>query len=231
MGKAFKAPASQYVRRYVISKHAVQRLRERVVEGHEMVHRSDGDLGNLLDAAVYEGSPGESVVDSDGLPTSIIRLRLPFVRDEVLFAVVKPNQEPGDDREVVLSILTKEMEAANRSGGKWTGHATCPGAPMTSLGDKLKNVTPAVAASAPPLPAPPLLGAMLLALDDCTIANQRLLMWQTSKLGWQHVECLSPDDVNARIAKLPPGAPVQIYKLALTWTPVKTRLVLHEEAD
>lgn len=139
MGMAYNAP-DNYVRKYEILEHAIQRLRERLKDSSPYAHRPDKDLGNLIDEQVgraIDGGAFESVNDR-GEPTMIVDLS-PAVNED-LWAVVRENKYKTKTgyKWVVMTLLTGEMVRRNQQeGGRWTEETEPPAPPPApKLGDK-----------------------------------------------------------------------------------------------
>jgi len=135
-----RVPPRHHKRRYAISKHAIERFRERVDEQHR--HRDDDDLANLLDERVHHAENTYEVRDPRA-PDEITTLRTVACRDATYYAVVRGS--------TVVTVLDEEM-ASNNFNGQWSPILN---APFTALRDlKLPPLTPTPTAPAA-LPAAP----------------------------------------------------------------------------
>ncbi|HSX22426.1 MAG TPA: hypothetical protein VLE97_06575 [Gaiellaceae bacterium] len=129
-----RVPARHHKRRLAISKHAIERFRERVDE--EFRHRDDQDLGNLLDERLGYAEHTYEVRDPRA-PDAITTLRSVACRHATLYAVVR--------EKTVITVLDEEM-AQNNFNGQWSPILN---APFTALRDfKLPLALP----PAPPTP-------------------------------------------------------------------------------
>lgn len=133
-----RVPSRSYKRRFTISKHAIERFRERVEE--EFMHRSDDDLSNVLDERVYHAESTYQVRDPRA-PDEITTLRSVTCRHATFYAVVR--------NATVVTVLDEEM-ARNNFDGQWK---TVLNAPFAALRD-LKLPAPTAPASSPPPVAP-----------------------------------------------------------------------------
>ena len=127
MGKAYKAPEPAYRRRLTISKHAIERFRERVEE--EFLHRSDEDLANLLDARIAASTSTQEITDQSGsvaLPSTIVQVAC---RNGFCYCVIR-------DRTCV-TVLDPSMLEANFATKQWKRGA------FNAAFSKLKGLTPA----------------------------------------------------------------------------------------
>lgn len=127
MAMARHAPHDQYTRALGITDHAIERLRQRLDKTSmaNTTHRSDADLGNMIDQATVDAfhrSDYENEMD-DGVPLRIARMvQLPTT--EPLYALVKPNNAAEAARHksmpfVVVTLYTKLMVDKARSSGRW----------------------------------------------------------------------------------------------------------------
>jgi hypothetical protein len=109
MGQAHRAPPASYQRRFVISRHAVDRFRERVDE--EFTARSDEDLGNLLDERIRHADGHQTVEDTHciGSVTRVFSIQNRDGRD--FYAVVR------DD--TCVTVLDEDMLRVNFENGSW----------------------------------------------------------------------------------------------------------------
>lgn len=135
MGKAFKAPKAHHQRKFVISDHAIQRYRERVEA--EFKHRSNFDLGNVLDDRIRHCSDFQTVYDTHngGGETQIYRIEH---RDgSHYYAVVREL--------VVVTVLDAHMIDSNFTNGAWKKGALN----MPFNRETLANLVDAVSAGHP----------------------------------------------------------------------------------
>lgn len=137
--RSARVPARNYKRRLSVSKHAVERFRERVDE--EFRHRDDEDLSNLLDERISHAEVNYQVRDPRA-PDDITTLRSVACRHATYYAVVRNN--------TVVTLLDEDM-ARNNFDGQWKPVLN---APFTVLRDmKIPPSLPAL--PAPQLPATP----------------------------------------------------------------------------
>lgn len=115
-----RVPPRHHKRTYTISKHAVDRFRERVDE--EFRHREDEDLSNLLDTRVKHAESSYEVRDPRA-PDEITTLRSVACRHATYWAVVRAS--------TVVTVLDEEM-AKNNFNGQW---ATVLNTPFAALRD------------------------------------------------------------------------------------------------
>jgi hypothetical protein len=105
----------------VITTHAIDRLRERTPPGDPVSCASRDELRRLLERWTAIGwNCAESVTDSDGRPTRIVRVE-PWWGGE-LFLVCKANRRRNGRRDVprwvLLSVLTRTQHDFN-AAVKW----------------------------------------------------------------------------------------------------------------
>lgn len=136
-----RVPPRHHKRHYAISKHAVERFRERVDE--EFRHRDDEDLSNLLDERVHHAESTYEVRDPRA-PDETTTLRSVACRQATYYAVVR--------NATVITILDEEMARNNFS------FMNTPFAALKDL--KIPTLPPAsngpAEKLATPLPADPL---------------------------------------------------------------------------
>ena len=129
-----RIPPRHHKRAFTISKHAIDRFRERVDE--EFRHRNDDDLGNLLDDRVRHAESNYQVRDPRAAD-AITTLRSVACKHETLWAVIR--------EQTVVTVLSEEM-ARNNFQDQWAVVLNTPFAALRDL--KLPVVAP------PPKPAP-----------------------------------------------------------------------------
>jgi hypothetical protein len=244
MAKASLAPPSLYRRHYYITEHAIQQFRERHPK-HDMLHRFDGDIGNLLDWAVNDQWDERLVCrDTRDENAAIHILDLQPVLNEALWALVKDNESGAKGNRLplaVVTILTHEMVESYQRAGRWV---TNSGAAVevikptltSKLADKLKGVTlppasPAVIFSDPPPPAPvsplPPLATYyreLPTLHPEGVKEDTRLLTYTDAHGPTY-EALRKEEALNRVMELK-GAGVAALQV---WKPVKVKIVVEEE--
>lgn len=115
-----RIPPRHHKRRLTISKHAIERFRERVDE--EFRHRDDDDLGNLLDERIAHAESNYEVRDPRA-PDEITTLRSVACRHTTYWAVIRAS--------TVVTVLDEEM-AKNNFNGQW---ATVLNTPFAALRD------------------------------------------------------------------------------------------------
>ena len=133
-----RVPPRHHKRRYTISKHAIDRFRERVDE--EFRHRDSDDLANLLDDRVHHAETTYEVRDPRA-PDEITTLRSVGCRHATYYAVVR--------NDTVVTVLDEDM-ARNNFNGQW---ATVMNTPFKALRDM--KLPPAAPLSLSPGPATP----------------------------------------------------------------------------
>jgi hypothetical protein len=127
-------PSRSYKRRFMISRHALDRFRERVDE--EFRHRDDDDLGNLLDERVQHAEYTYQVRDPRA-PDAITTLRSVACRHATYYAVVRSG--------TVITVLDEEM-ARNNFDGQWSPILNAPFEVLRGL--KIPPQVPALPAAA-----------------------------------------------------------------------------------
>lgn len=135
ISRTARVPARHYKRHYTISKHAIERFRERVDE--EFRHRADEDLSNVLDERVHHAESTYQVRDPRA-PDDITTLRSVTCRHATYYAVVR--------NAAVVTVLDEDM-ARNNFDGQWSSILNAPFAVLRDL-----KLPPAV----PPSPSPAL---------------------------------------------------------------------------
>lgn len=130
-----RVPPRHHKRHYTISKHALERFRERVDE--QFRHRDDEDLSNLLDERVHHAESTYEVRDPRA-PDDITTLRTVACRDATYYAVVRGS--------TVVTLLDEDM-ARNNFNGQW---APVLNAPFMVLRDL--KLPPALPPTTPPAP-------------------------------------------------------------------------------
>lgn len=234
MAKASLAPPSIYRRHYYITEHAIQQFRERHPK-HTMLHRFDGDIGNLLDWAVNDQWEERLVCrDTRDENATIHILDLQPVLNEALWALVKDNEAGAKGNRLplaVVTILTREMVESYQRAGRWV---TNGGAAVevikptltSKLAEKLKGVTlppPVSPAVAPPDPPPPATVSPLPKLPLEVGEDARLLQYIDAH-GPQYEILDKPEALN-RVMELKGSGVANIH----VWRPVKVRVVVEEE--
>jgi hypothetical protein len=149
ISRTARVPPRHYKRRYTISKHAIERFRERIDE--EFRHRDDEDLSNVLDERVHHAETTYEVRDPRA-PDEITTLRTVACRHATYYAVVRNS--------TVVTVLDEDM-ARNNFNGQW---APVMNAPFTVLRD-LKLPPPALPTARSPAPPPALPAAPVAAPD------------------------------------------------------------------
>lgn len=98
-----------YSRTYVITKHAIERFRERVDE--EFSARSDGDLGNLLDERVRVATDKTVITDLEECDRPTFVHAITNRDGKIYYAIVRDL--------TVVTVLDQEMLEVNFSSGRW----------------------------------------------------------------------------------------------------------------
>lgn len=237
MAKASLAPPSIYRRHYYITEHAIQQFRERHPK-HNMLHRFDGDIGNLLDWAVSDQWEERLVCrDTRDENAAIHIIDLEPMLEETLWALVKDNESGSKGNRLplaVVTILTREMVESYQRAGRWVtndGKAIEVIKPtLTSkLADKLKDVklmppvSPAVAPP-PPRPAPPV--ATLPNLDlPCGAGAEDMRLLTFNDAHGANYEVLSKAEALDRVMELRGSGVANVQ----VWKPVKVKITVEEE--
>jgi hypothetical protein len=140
-----RVPPRHHKRRYTISKHAIERFRERVDE--EFRHRDDEDLANLLDERVHHADMNHEVRDPRA-PDEVTTLRSVICRDATYYAVVR--------NATVVTVLDEEM-AKNNFDGQWRPILNNPFGVLRDLklAPATSPTTPPTTVASAPDPAPP----------------------------------------------------------------------------
>jgi hypothetical protein len=145
MAMARLAPMDGYTRRYFVTVHVIERFRERLQAGNELIHRDDQDLGNVIDVAVVEAvraGKAETVIDDKEDEARLVDLRQQL--DDDLYALLKGNYR-GHPPEAVVTLLTGHMVERDRRNQRMRPV-------IGSLGAKLLAIAPEV--TPPKEPAP-----------------------------------------------------------------------------
>jgi hypothetical protein len=105
--RSARIPARHHKRRYTISRHAIERFRERVDE--EFRHRDDEDLSNLLDDRVCHAESTYQVRDPRA-PDDITTLCSVACRHATYYVVVR--------NMTVVTLLDEDMARNNFVSGR-----------------------------------------------------------------------------------------------------------------
>lgn len=234
MAKASLAPPATYRRHYYITEHAIQQFRERHPK-HDMLHRFDGDIGNLLDWAVSDQWEERLICrDTRDENAAIHIIDLEPVLEEALWALIKDNEAGSKGNRLplaVVTILTREMVESYQRAGRWvtnTGAAIEVIKPnlTAKLADKLKDVklmppvSPAVAPP-PPRPAPPVATLPPLPLE---VGEDARLLQYLDAHGPQY-EILAKPEALDRVMELKGSGVANVQ----VWKPVKVKITVEEE--
>jgi hypothetical protein len=238
MAKASLAPPSIYHRHYYITEHAIQQFRDRHPK-HTMLHRFDGDVGNLLDWAVSDQWADRLVCrDTKDENAAIHILDLHPILDEELWALVKDNELGTKGNRIplaVVTILTREMVESYQRVGRWV---TNSGAAIevikptltSKLADKLKGVVIAPRPVSPPEapPAPPAQPAVstLPNFDlPCGVATEDMRLVTYNDAHGPNYEVLPKAEALDRVMELRGGGVANVQ----VWKPVKVKITVEEE--
>ncbi len=163
-----RVPPRHHKRRLTISKHAIERFRERVDE--EFRHRDDEDLGNLLDERLNRAEFNYQVRDPRA-PDDITTLRSVACRHATYYAVVR--------HETVVTVLDEEMARKNFDS-QWSPIMNNPFEVLRGLKIASPPQSPAAPITAAPIatapaeaPAPPPAAADPLAVAGAAYARAR----------------------------------------------------------
>lgn len=153
MAKAYKAPKSNYERKFIITTHAIDRIRDRMV-AHDVKfsHQGDPEVGNWLDEQVDNAMRLNRYHDilDEGRPSRAVTLEdLPG--DQTLIAVLRKGEDGRPD--VVVTILTEAMAATR--GDAWEMSLQSPFSELEKLKAKVPKKKPAAAPEAVPEPVEP----------------------------------------------------------------------------
>lgn len=137
--KANTNPHPQHRRKFNVSHHALERLRDRHHDPKSLISHPDVDLFNMIDERIRHCTEKEEIVDHTygGTPTTIYKLDLEDRGFGRLIAVVREN--------TCVTLLEERMLDLNLIEKKWTRWSDSPFA-------VLKNVKPF---ARPPLQAKP----------------------------------------------------------------------------
>lgn len=180
---ARQAPMDGYQRRYYISTHAIDQLRERWQRGGRF--RDGDDLGNLIDdACKLAVDAGKARSLEDGGPFRLVDIREEIQDD--LYCILRPNRGPGKFAETVVTLLLTHMVernfaemAADDPRARWWEpgdrpqlnqiQGTATNAPVAKMGEKIGKALGSVVVVDPkPAPAPgpaPMLPSILVTYD------------------------------------------------------------------
>lgn len=122
MGMARQAPAAHYQRKFNISHHAIERLRDRVED--DMKSRPDEDLGNLLDEKLRQSQQQYTVRDPRA-PEAVTVVYEISLRSGDYYAIVRDN--------VAVTVLDESMVKQN-FGANWRPALNTP------FANKLKGI-------------------------------------------------------------------------------------------
>ena len=139
MAQPKRAAHESYRRTFGITKHAIERLRERLTQAGRIEHRPDWDLANLLDCAIGQaiGQGREDRVEGESGTES--RVDLTDAIGFPLVAVLKKG-DIGPNRRVCVTVLDREMVERDRARrSRENGARTRLG---DVFGDRLRRVTP-----------------------------------------------------------------------------------------
>jgi hypothetical protein len=238
MAKASLAPPATYRRHYYITEHAIQQFRERHPK-HDMLHRFDGDMGNLLDWAVNDQWEERLVCrDTRDENAAIHILDLQPVLNETLWALIKDNDVGTKGNRLplaVITILTREMVESYQRAGRWVtteGRAIEVIKPtLTSkLADKLKGVVipprPVSPPEAPPTPPakPAVATHPNFDLPSGAAAEDLRLVTFNDSHG-PNYEVLPKAEALDRVMELRGGGVANVQ----VWKPVKVKITVEEE--
>jgi hypothetical protein len=145
-----------YRRKFHVTEHALQRVRERLTDKQKSAFRHDGDLGNALDQAVADAINQEAYehITDDNVPTLIVDLGQSSDFSG-MWALVKPEARAkrGEPDRFISTCLTTEQVLRNKAdaGRNW-GHKTSATSKLGSLKDALAPIAAAI--KDPPKPPP-----------------------------------------------------------------------------
>lgn len=182
MGMAHRPPENGKRQRYYISKHALDRLRQRT---KVLIQYDDMDICGLVNEAVEKAvhaTAFREIIDSKGVPARLVDLTNtldPLLAMGSVWALVKSDVKDGD-REAVVTIV--ENSHANRmlDQGKWLDDGDLE--PFNPAFSSLKDVKVAAAHPVTPSEAMPALdrssqGDKVFAeLSKATYAPQYLVL-------------------------------------------------------
>ena len=231
MGMAHKAPLDTYNRKYNVTDHAVQRLRERLPDPMKAMYRVDADLINALDKAVFDAvqqKKYETIVDGEDTETSLV-VNIGDSFDDC-HALVKTDTKLWSGLQYVATVLSTEMVEKNKAnpgwGWKFRGSVDSK---LGSLAEKLRPLVDAKAIS-PVAPAAP----TEKSLEDIAEALRRVLI---SIPGSEAVDrIVSVSEAKEMVANhLSAGHSrdhITVMKALVCWKPVETKVkVLKVEVD
>lgn len=212
MAKAALPPVPSYRRKFYVSGHAVERLRERRMPA-DVLHRFDGDLGNLIDWAVSaQWQEAERLLD-DG-----VEMWLVDVRDTLgdLFAVVKKNCDGNQNAwpYAVVTLLDAGQVAQSRAR-RWRSAGGSPPSHqgLATLRDKFRSHTLALAPAESTDTRP-----------DAQ-ENKRIVSWRESET--LRFELCDAEAAKVRVGELTRQGAAEVG----LWRPAKTRVTVVVEEE
>lgn len=145
MGMAYQAPPTRREFRYQITKHAIDRFRERVEE--EFVHRDDIDLARLLDDRLRAAVDGGNYTDIKDPSTPTGEARVVRIESRVgttQHVVLRPDKGVASGY-AAITLVTDAQARNSYATGKWT-------IPNRPFAEALRNIKPAEAKPEEPAP-------------------------------------------------------------------------------
>lgn len=232
MGMAHRAPMDRHKRKYFVSEHAIERLRERWSQMPSHSHRNDPDLGNLIDSAVTYASGAENNSKTyrdtrDGVYLRAVYLGL--VLDDSIYALVRENDRRGSgypDEAIVTIVPTGYVEQRIATGIWETTVGTNMGDAFKKAGlDKLQKVdvhngatfaamtspvfrnAPPGSAAAHPVPTPTAPTEPLVPSERVATMTSYLVQWEDDNDDYKNTECeempvLGIDNLKTTLAEL-----------------------------
>jgi hypothetical protein len=128
MAMAHKAPMDHYRRTNYVSLHAVEQLRQRIGNKHELFHRDNNDVSNAIDEAVNIGIKKDNIekFDYDGKPNLGVDIS-DFFGFPLRAVLAKNEKKDSPYRAAVVTILTMDMRLKkDTKSGASIGDAISP---------------------------------------------------------------------------------------------------------
>lgn len=137
--QANRNPRPAYSRRFSVSHHAVQRLRERHADPKSLIARTDADLANLIDERLRRCKPEDRVelIDNNynGTPSTICKLDFEDCGFGRLIAVLR--------QDTCVTLLAEHMLELNIMEKKWVRPQDMAASPFAKLREMTLAPTPA----------------------------------------------------------------------------------------
>lgn len=118
MAMAGRAPLQVYTRKYFISGHCIERIRERM-SARKATHLDDDSLGNRIDEALVDAIAAGLVTHilDNGTPAKIVNVTDAF--QEGLHILVKPDEKKLNYAEAAVTVFTTNQYESSMKIKKW----------------------------------------------------------------------------------------------------------------